>query len=44
MCGAVYTPGEWLGLANPRLWKLESEWLELRDCRCGATLAVEVPR
>ncbi len=43
MCGAVYTPGEWPSLKNPRLWRLESEWLELRDCPCGSTLATEVP-
>ncbi len=41
-CGRVHDTTDWNTLSNPRIWKLEDEWLELRECACGSTLAIEV--
>jgi hypothetical protein len=42
-CGAVYGPVEWRFLECVGLQSdLQGGWLELRNCTCGSTLAVEV--
>lgn len=41
-CGASYTEAEWQGLPLVGVQADDVEVLELRDCRCGSTLAVVV--
>lgn len=40
-CGSVYTRAEWQALPSRRPWP--GEGLEIAECKCGSTIAVEVP-
>lgn len=43
-CGAKYYAGEWTLLSFVGYMTDEVERLELRNCTCGSTLAVEIER
>jgi hypothetical protein len=41
-CGAKYTARTWNKLRSPGTWRLGDDVFDLRDCRCGSTIAREV--
>jgi hypothetical protein len=43
-CGQKYTAPEWGSLPLCGYYQDEVERLELRNCRCGSTIAIEVAR
>lgn len=43
-CGAVYDGHAWARLPLVGLHVDDEESIELRNCRCGSTIAVELPK
>lgn len=43
-CGANHDPFAWSRLPFVGVMADEEETIELRNCACGSTLAIEVPR
>lgn len=41
-CGRTFTMAQWLELGAAKFWKLGDELLELRNCPCGSTNAIEI--
>ncbi len=43
-CGVAYSVEAWAGLPYVGIMADEHERLELRNCRCGSTIAIELAR
>lgn len=42
-CGRVHSRDAWVALPNRKVWHVdETLTMELRDCTCGSTLAIEI--